>query len=128
MSVTYKSNTAEVKLSIERKASTFLRLMADEVDKEARKITPYSGGIKSQGGKSLTGGGHLRDSLQKQILGLKGKLVWNKVYAAPQEVGHAGGRVFKNYTTPCTGKDYAKKAVKTAVGRTGSILSKVGLR
>lgn len=31
-------------------------------------------------------------------------------YAGPQHAGHAGGRAFRNYTTPGTGSDWTGKA------------------
>jgi hypothetical protein len=122
-------NTPQVENRIVRSGSLFLRFLMDDIDRIARPITPYSGSIKSQGGKSLTGGGHLRDDIQKQVLGSSGKMVWKKVYARSQEAGRVGrtGAPVRHYTTPGTGKAYAEKSVKLGVVRAEGSMRKAGL-
>ena len=46
-----------------------------------------------------------------------GTIIWRQCYAAYQERGMRadGTHVIKNYTTPGTGKDFAKNAVKKTI-------------
>ena len=58
----------------------------------------------------------------KQVLGLKGKIVWGKNYAIYQE-----SKQYRNYTTPGTGPHFAENSVKEVVRNSESIAKKVGL-
>ncbi len=103
-------NTSKVMADITVKANIFLRLMADEVVKISTPRTPKDTN-------------RLRSDILKQVLGLKGKVKWQKNYAAFQET-----KQFKNYTTPGTGPHYAEDAVHKAVKSTSTIARKAGLK
>ena len=53
----------------------------------------------------------LRRSVRYQVLGNKAVIRWLAPYAAAQEAGMANGRVFRNYTTPGTGRGFAQMAL-----------------
>ena len=110
MSVKITDNTTKVNNDLKIKANVFLRLMADEVVNTSTPKTPKRTG-------------RLRSDIVKQVLGLKGKIVWGKNYAAIQET-----KQFKNYTTAGTGPHYAENAVRKAVNKTSTIAKKAGLK
>lgn len=116
MKVIVTDNTSKIKSDKKLRANLFIRYALDEVYDEARPVTP-----KKEGNLS-------RDVL-RQVLGLKGKIVWNKVYAQYQEKGmrRGGGYVVKNYTTPGTGKHFARNSVIKVIAKTPSIMKKAGL-
>ena len=102
-------NTGTVKSTIQQKSSIFLRLMAESIVKIAEPNTPKDTG-------------RLRADVIKQTLGLKGKVVWSKEYAARQE-----STQYSNYTTGGTGPHYAENAVSQAVKTTDKIAKSSGL-
>ncbi len=53
----------------------------------------------------------LRRSVRYQVLGNQATIKWLAPYAAAQEAGMARGRIFKNYTTPGTGRGFAQTAL-----------------
>lgn len=53
----------------------------------------------------------LRRSVRYQLLGNQATIKWLAPYAAAQEAGMANGRVFRNYTTPGTGRGFAQMAL-----------------
>jgi hypothetical protein len=109
MSVKIKDNTSNVKKGILIKANIFLRSFADDVVRISTPNTPRDTS-------------RLRSDVLRQVLGLKGKIVWQKKYAGIQEV-----KQFVNYTTPGTGPHYAENAIKDAVKRTSVTARKAGL-
>ncbi len=109
MSVKVTDNTAAVTSLLTQKASIFLRVAAEEIVSVSQKATPKKSG-------------RLRMDTLKQVLGLSGKVVWQKGYAARQETTQ-----FKNYTTPGTGPHFAENAVKAVSEKTGVIAKKSGL-
>jgi len=62
----------------------------------------------------------LRRSVRYQVLGNQATIKWLAPYAAAQEAGQARGRVFRNYTTPGTGRGFAQ----TALNDTRAIIMK----
>lgn len=63
---------------------------------------------------------NLRHNVSRRVEGKSAIIEWRERYAAAQELGgrktKSGKFVeFKNYTTPGTGKDYAKNAVKESM-------------
>lgn len=54
----------------------------------------------------------LRRSVRYQVLGNQAVIKWLAPYAAAQEAGQARGRIFRNYTTPGTGRGFAQTALK----------------
>lgn len=119
-------NTPRININKQRMISLALRFAVDDVDKFARPKTPYSGAIKSQGGNSLTGGGHLRNDLIKTVIGSKAKIIWGKRYAAAQEAGVINGRPIRNYTTPGTGRKYAENAIRKVEKQFDVYIKKAG--
>lgn len=109
MSVKIIDNTSQISSNTEQRASIFLRTAADEMINISTPKTPKDKG-------------NLRNDILKQVLGLKGKVVWNKNYAVFQEK-----KQYRNYTTPGTGPHFAENAAKELVTRTESIARKVGL-
>ncbi len=109
MKVTVKDYTVEITNDFAQKASIFLRLASEDIVENSTPNTPMKTG-------------QLRRSVLKETLGLKGKVTWAKNYAAKMEEIQ-----FKNYTTPGTGKDYAKNAVHETIAGIKSILSSSGL-
>lgn len=109
MSVQVKDHTNQIKSEFDQKASIFLRIMADEIVNISTPKTPKKTG-------------RLRMDVLRQVLGLHGKIVWDKKYAVQQEV-----KQFKNYTTPGTGPHYAENSVKIGVGRTNAVAKRAGL-
>lgn len=102
-------NTKRIQRDVEIKSSIFLRLMADAIIKIANPRTPKDTG-------------RLRADIIRQVLGLKGKIVWGKDYAVYQET-----KQFKNYTTPGTGPHFAENSVNDGVKKTSEIARKAGL-
>ncbi len=93
MSVKITNNMPSILAEKKRNGSVFLREVADRIHRESTPNTPMKTG-------------RLRMDVVKSILGLKGTIVWGKNYAAKMEE-----IAFRNYTTPGTGKDFAKNAV-----------------
>lgn len=92
--------TPKVQSDISQRGSLFLRFMTDEVLKISTPVTPKDKG-------------NLRRDVLKQVLGLSGKIAWQKNYAAFQE-----DRQYRNYTTPGTGPHFAEDSVKKAINNT----------
>lgn len=114
MSVKVTDNTPRVELEMNQRFSLFVRTMLDEIHHHSRPVTPKKYG-------------NLRDDVVKTTRGTKGKIVWDKVYAAVQERGMIKGRPIRNYTTAGTGPKYAEKGVRKAILRAGDTLRKVKL-
>ena len=116
MSIKITDSTAIIKSQTAQKASIFLRTMADELVTLSTPGTPRDKG-------------NLRQDIIKQVLGLKGKVVWGKNYAAYQERGvrRDGSRRVRKYTTPGTGAHFAQNAAKLLPGSTVKIAKGVGL-
>lgn len=114
MSVKVTSNAPLVLLTINRSANLFLRFLLDEVDKSAEPITP-----KKEG--------ELRRGTLKTVSSSRGSIKWAKEYAAAQEVGTIRGYPIKHYTTPGTGKAYARRGVEKAVRNVESIMQRARL-
>lgn len=114
MSVRVTDNTPMIAINNERQSSLFLRLLLEDVERYSEPITPRREGT-------------LRRSTLKQVVGHRGQIVWKPEYAAAQEVGTTRGFPIKRYTTPGTGKGYAKKGVEKAILGSEAIMRKVGL-
>lgn len=117
MQVIVKDNSAKIKRDQAVKANVFLRMVADEVVREATPKTPMSDGYAK---------GNLRRNVLKQVLGLTGQIIWGENYAEYQERGYTSGPV-KKYTTPGTGAHFAENAVKKVYGKAQEIAKRSGL-
>jgi len=109
MSVTITDNTPAVKSGLQQKASIFLRSMADEMVYISTPKTPKKTG-------------RLRMDILKQVLGLKGKVVWGKNYGIFQET-----KQFKNYSTAGTGPHFAEDSARKLPIETEKIAKRSGL-
>ena len=109
MSVRIIDNTPKVLLDTTQNANLFLRLMADEVVRNSTPNTPKRTG-------------DLRNTVLRQVLGLKGKVMWTRKYAAIMET-----KQFRNYTTPGTGPHYAEDAIEPSVAKTEQIAKQARL-
>lgn len=114
MSVKVTSNSTQVKIDIKKRCSIAARLFIDDIDKNARPNTPKKFGV-------------LRNSVQKQVLGTRGTIIWPQEYAAIQERGVIKGRKIRNYTTSGTGPHFARNAIKSTTRNAGSIFKRAGL-
>lgn len=113
MSVKITDNTPKLLINMQRVRNLAVRFGLQAVEQYARPKTPYSGAIRSQGGKSLTGGGHLRDDVVQTVENGRGRIIWGKKYAAGQEKGITGkGYRVRKYTTPGTGPKFAENAIR----------------
>jgi hypothetical protein len=111
MSVKIIDNTVSIALDNTRGASLFLRYLLDDVDDNARPITPKRSGQLSR-------------STLKTVQGLHASIAWIKEYAGAQEAGFTRGHPMIHYTTPGTGAHYAQTAVNISVGKSDQILRK----
>ena len=109
MAYKIKDNTSMVLNDFRVKSSIFLRTFAEQVVNDSEKKTP-----KREG--------NLRRDVLKQVLGLSGKIIWNKNYAAKMEEIQ-----FRNYTTPGTGPNFAKNAIHNMLKNTLTIAKSSGL-
>lgn len=116
MAVKVTDNTVQFEHKVTQKSSLFLREFAEQVVNVAQPNTPKDRG-------------NLARDVVKQVLALKGKIKWDKVYASYQERGmrRDGTHRVRNYTTPGTGPHFAKNAINTVVKRESQIMRKVGL-
>ena len=78
------------------------RMLLEDIHRKANPTTPFLDG-------------DLRQLVIKTTAGLNGTITWTVPYAQYQERGRRRYQPYhevKNYTTPGTGKEFAKKAVK----------------
>lgn len=72
---------------------------------------------------------YLRRDVEKTVVPetYTGTIIWKVPYASYQERGSRadGSHVVKNYTTPGTGKDFAKNAVKKTLSDVSKFYKKV---
>lgn len=110
MSYKITDHTGAVRSQTIQRASTFLRVAADNILDNAKPNTP----------KKL---GNLSRDVLRRVNGLHGEIEWRKVYAQYQERGmrRDGSRRVRKYTTPGTGPHYAENAVKKVVANTNII-------
>ena len=109
MSVKIIDNTQQVVNDLRQKASIFLRYFADEVVKIAEPNTP-------------TDTGRMKKDVLREVLGLSGKIKWQKTYAGIQET-----KQFRHYSKAGTGPHYAQNAVELALTQDSKIAKKAGL-
>lgn len=81
-----------------------LRVVAEDVPRQAYSYTPRKSG-------------DLRRWVTIQMGNKIAEITWTKEYAAAQEAGMVRGRPITKYTTPGTGKGYAKKGVDLATAK-----------
>jgi hypothetical protein len=109
MSVRVFDNSPQVKSTIKQRGSLFLRIMSEKMVDISKPVTPKKTG-------------RLRMDVVKQVLGLKGRIVWGKNYAGIREKVEA-----RVYTTPGTHAHFAEEGVRKGAERTQDIAKRVGL-
>lgn len=116
MSVVYQSNSARTENNISNKLGLMCRLLVEDVYRNSLKTTPMKYG-------------DLRKTVNRRIENNRGIIEWTAPYAAYQERGMRadGSHVVRNYTTPGTGKHYAKDAVIETLEKIGDYARKAGL-
>lgn len=119
MRVQINDFTDQVLAAKRQRASIFLREVADEMISISTPKTPKS-----------SKGGTLRRSVLKVVQGLRGEVIWKRVYAAPQESGkiRRNGKIirFRKYTTPGTGPGFAMYAADKVASE--SVTNRIGRR
>ena len=85
------------------------RMLLEDIHRESRFKTPMSKGLPSDG--------DLREQVTKRVEGNSGIITWTVPYASYQERGmrYDKSHVVRHYTTPGTGKEFAKNAVKKSL-------------
>ena len=116
MSVKITDNTPTIRARASRSKQVFLRMLLEDVDNNAAPITPRDTGM-------------LRNSTMKRVMGNRGTIIWNKVYARPQEAGVVGRShaPVRRYSTPGTGAHYAERAVQKTVRNGENIARRAGV-
>lgn len=103
MPVTIQHNEEYIRQLTTQRISLANRLIIEDIHRTSLHNTPM---LSSQ----------LRRNVTKTVVPetYTGTIIWRQCYAAYQEMGMRadGTHVVKNYTTPGTGKDFAKNAVK----------------
>lgn len=112
MSVKITSNTAQVLSEVGNRTGLAIRFMLDEIDREAEHKTPKKHG-------------NLRADKLKIVQGKRGYIAWTKNYAVYQEDLKSR---FTNYTTPGTGPNFAKNAVRKVVRNSDLFFKKAGIK
>lgn len=114
MSCTYVSNTARVKNNLTNGINLTLRLMIEDIHRQANPITPKKDG-------------HLRTAVTKSIIQNNvAEIAWLAPYAEYQERGYTSGPVV-HYTTPGTHAGFAEESVKKVVANLPTYARKAGL-
>ena len=103
MPVIIQHNEEYIRQLTTQRISLANRLIIEDIHRTSLHNTPM---LSSQ----------LRRNVTKTVVPetYTGTIIWRQCYAAYQERGMRadGSHVVKNYTTPGTGKDFAKNAVK----------------
>ena len=106
MPVTIQHNEEYIRQLTTQRISLANRLIIEDIHRTSLHDTPM---LSSQ----------LRRNVTKTVVPetYTGTIIWRQPYASYQERGMRsdGTHVVKNYTTPGTGKDFAKNAVKKTI-------------
>lgn len=114
MSVKITDNSAQLISERNNKVELALRFATEAVYREAEPHTPKKYG-------------NLRANVIRSVVGLRGKIIWDKEYAIPQEAGITHGSKMRNYSTPGTGPHFARNAVVKIDRDRDTYLRKAGL-
>ncbi|MCF0232586.1 MAG: hypothetical protein HUJ63_10070 [Enterococcus sp.] len=104
MKAYYESRRGNVNAMINRKVMITNRNLLEDIYKNSRNITPYKDG-------------DLRQLVTRRVENGNGVIVWTVPYAQYQERGKRwdGTHVVRHYTTPGTGKYFARTAVEQSM-------------
>lgn len=102
--IIYKDYSTRVTARLRSIEAMVNRLLLEDIHRTANKTTPLKDG-------------DLREQVSKLVDGKRGVITWKVPYASYQERGmrYDGSHVVKNYTTPGTNKEFAKKAVEETI-------------
>ena len=117
MSVEIEDNTYQIENDVENAVALTLRLAIEDIHRRSNNITPLKNNA-------------LRTSVLKTMpTKTRGVIEWRVPYAAYQERGMRadGTHVVQNYTTPGTGKEYAKRSVEATMKNFQEIAKQGGL-
>ena len=114
MSVTRADNTQVLTAQLDGNVDVAIRLMLEDIHREANPITPYrEGGLRTMVTKTMVAPRH-------------GRIQWSAPYAEYQERGYTTGPV-THYTTPGTHAHFAEESVKKVIGRAGNYFKQAGV-
>jgi hypothetical protein len=113
MGVKFTSNFAELAAKKPLEIGLAIRFAIDDIQATAEPNTPKRDG-------------DLRSEVKKEVINTRGRIQWVSPYAAAQEAGIIHGGIVTNYTTPGTGKDFAKNAVEEVNARFDKHLRRSG--
>ena len=116
MPVTIQHNEEYIRQLTTQRISLANRLIIEDIHRTSLHNTPM---LSSQ----------LRRNVTKTVVPetYTGTIIWKVPYASYQERGSRadGSHVVKNYTTPGTGKDFAKNAVKKTLSDVSKFYKKM---
>ena len=116
MPVTFIDNSNKIKQELTLKIAIANRMILEDIHKESLYITP----MKSS---------QLRRNVTKTVTPetYTGTIIWREPYASYQERGsrYDGSHVVCHYTTPGTGKDFAKKSVFKSLAHVDDFYQKI---
>ncbi len=118
MSVDYQDYTYRVKGVVKNNASLTIRLMLEDIHRNSATITP------------MADTKYLRTGVRKRLVdNNEGFIEWVAPYAAYQERGKwfDDSHVVRHYTTPGTGKEFAKRSVKKTMSNARKFMQMGGL-
>lgn len=117
MPVYMKTHFRRVNDQLNTEISIANRLIIEDIHRQANKITPLA----------LTA--QLRGNVKKIVQDRDGIIEWRVPYASYQERGmrYDGSHVVRNYTTPGTGKEFAKKSVDKVLKNVAKYYDQIGL-
>lgn len=118
MGVHIEDNTAKLITELNFNTEVAIRLMLEDIHREANPITPK---------RPAPIGGTLRLQVLKTMEGHnKGSITWNAPYAEYQERGYTSGPVL-HYSTPGTHAHFAEESVKKVVDRADIYFRQAGV-
>lgn len=107
-------NTRVIEATLQNNADVAIRLMLEDIHREANPITPYRQGA-------------LRTMVSKQMVAPNhGRITWNAPYAEYQERGYTTGPV-QHYTTPGTHAHFAEESVDKVVSQADRYFRQAGV-
>lgn len=117
MPVYMKTYFRRVNDQLNTEISVANRLIIEDIHRQANKITPLA--LSAQ----------LRGNVKKTVDGRDGIIEWRVPYASYQERGsrYDGSHVVRHYTTPGTGKEFAKKSVNKVLMNVAKYYDQIGL-
>lgn len=118
MGVDYTSYTTTIQGRMKNNTSLAIRLMLEDIHRNANNITP------------MADTKYLRTGIRKRLVSNnEGFIEWMAPYAAYQERGKRldGSHVVRHYTTPGTGKEFAKQSVKKTMSNARKFLEMGGV-